>query len=135
MKFPRFFVYAIAFFATAALAESKWVFIASSTSKQQKFEIKSGSLEISKTRSGTPIAVVIGRDYGPSTSKIDVWKAYVPLKDCISESGIIVTTNMAGEYQYQNEFVFDGGSVASGLAEAICSAAKSQIKEASDKSL
>ena len=135
MKFPRFFVCTMAFLASAALAESKWIFIASSTSKQQKFEIKSGSLEISKTRSGTPIAVVIGRDHGPNTSKIDVWKAYVPLKDCISESGVIVTTNMAGVYQYQNEFVFDGGSVASSLAEAICGAAKAQVKEASDKSL
>lgn len=115
-------------------AEEGWVRIANNDSGIV-WDIKAGSLELSKTRGEVPIAVVIGRTTDPGPKKVLFYKWYVPLKDCAAESGVMVSLNMSGEYQFENDFVFNGGNIASGLAEAICGAAKQQILDASQKSI
>ncbi|MGR6035706.1 MAG: hypothetical protein ACU4EQ_00655 [Candidatus Nitrosoglobus sp.] len=53
-------------------------------------DVKAGSLEISQTRAEVPIAVVIGRITNTGSNNVSLFKWYVPLKDCVAESGIVV---------------------------------------------
>ena len=117
-----------------ANAASDWVEIAENNTGG-KWSIKAGSLEISKTKSGTPIAVVIGRIMGIRGGEIQLYKWYVPLKDCIEESGTVVTLNMSGSYQFENDFVFNAGNISSAMAEAICGAATIRVTNQREKSL
>ena len=118
----------------SAQAEEGWVRIASND-KGGKWDIKAASLDISHTRTEIPIAVVIGRITDTKSSGVSLYKWYVPLKDCVAKNGIVATTNMSGEYQFENDFVFGSGNIASSMAEAICGAAMQRIKEVSGKSL
>lgn len=117
-----------------AHSEEGWVRV-TSTDEGGKWDVKAGSLEISQTRAEVPIAVVIGRITRTTSDNVSLYKWYVPLKDCIAESGVVVTLNMSGEYKFENDFVFGSGNVASGMAEAICAAATQSIQNASQKSM
>ena len=121
-------------FSSPSFAESGWVDIATHPDGSV-WSAKSGSLEFSKTKGETPIAIVVGRVSNSKTSKIDLYKWYVSGTDCAGEMGKVVSLNISGEYLFENDFVFGAGNIAAAMAESICGAAQYQIKAIKDKSL
>ncbi len=119
----------------SAHAQSEWINIASSSEKENRWDVQPGSLEFSKTKGGTSIAVVIGRTTDTRTSRIDLYKWYVSATDCKNKMGKVVSLKIDGTYQFENDFVFGSGSVATAMAEAICGAADYSIKKTNEKSL
>ena len=63
---------------------------------------------------------MVSRYFDKQTKKITLNKIYVATSDCIKHSGKIITLNMDGEYQFENDFVFGAGSIGTGNAEFIC---------------
>ena len=45
---------------------------------------------------------------------------YVTLEDCRAGHGKMVILDMDGEYQYENDFAADGGTVSTDIAEVRC---------------
>ena len=110
----------VALLTTCAMAQSDWIVIGETD--DSKWEIKPGSLEVSKTKSQTNIAVVVGRVTDRKTNIISLYKWYVSLSDCKRELGQIVSLNIDGSYSFENSFVFGSGNVASSMAKNICGA-------------
>ncbi len=54
--------------SVAHAADDPWITIA--TNDTSNWDVKRGSLEISKTKGGTVMALVIGRIYNPTTTRI-----------------------------------------------------------------
>ncbi|MEL0169194.1 MAG: hypothetical protein VW877_13815 [Pseudomonadaceae bacterium] len=121
--------------STSANAQSEWINFAASVEGETQWAVQPGSLEFSQTQGGTVIAVVIGRITDTKTSRIDLYKWYVSVSDCNKQMGKVVTLNIDGSYQFENDFVFGSGSIATAMAELICGAADYRIKEANEKSL
>jgi len=113
----------------AISADNTWVTIAETDGG--KWQIKSGSLEFTSNKSNVAIAVVIGRTISKK-QQIDLYKWYVTAPDCKAGMGQLVSLSLQGEFKFENDFVEDGGNIASAVAEIICGAAKMQI-EASEK--
>jgi hypothetical protein len=117
----------------AVLAQQDWIPVAET--EKSTWHVKPGSLEIAKTKGQVDIVAVVGRFANKSTSKIDLHKWYVAVSDCQRQMGKVVTLNIDGTFAFENDFVFGSGSVASGLAEAICGAHAFQIKSREDKGI
>lgn len=118
----------------SAFAEKKWISLAV-LDDGTKWEAKPGSFEFKKNRSGIPIAVLTGRVVNTKPSTIDLRKWYVTAGDCKNKMGKLVSLDVSGEYQHENDFLFDSGSVASSIAQFICEVAEESIKQADGKSL
>ena len=99
------------------------------------WEVKPGSLELSKTKGQVPIVVVVGRVSNQSSRQITLSKWYVSIKDCEREMGKVVTLNLDGQYRFENDFVFGGGNVATAMAESICGAYTYQVNTRNRKGL
>jgi len=115
-------------------AETSWISLVSS-SDGSKWEAKPGSFEFSKNKSDVAIAVLAGRVVSPKPTKIDLHKWYVSAVDCNNKMGKLVTLSVSGEYQFENDFIFESGNVASYIAKFICDVADQSIKNANGKSL
>ena len=124
----------IPFVSTSSLAESEWVNIAMSNDKSE-WDALAGSLEFSKTKGGTAIAIVVGRVKDKKTSQIELYKWYVSAADCKREMGKIVSLGIDGDFKFENDFVFGSGSIGTAMAEVVCGAAEHNIREAKNKGL
>ncbi len=99
------------------------------------YSIRKGSFEITKTKAGTPIAVVIVQDTEKKTQNITYNQTYVTKSDCLNGLGKIVSLDTSGQYLYENDFVSDGNSIASSIASLICGIYNDELKKQSDKSI
>lgn len=122
----------VATFSSAA-ADTGWTNIAISEKDNSQYDIKNGSFEVTKTKGNVPIAVVIGRVQ--SKSSISVFKWYVPLQACLDKLGTVVSLNLSGDYQFENDFVVGGGNIAASMGETICAIAEKYFTEINQKSL
>ena len=129
------FAVALACAGMPVYAQSEWINIAVSSESNMRWDVQPGSLEFSKTKGGTAIAVVIGKITDTRTSRIDLYKWYVSETDCKKEMGKVVSLGIDGAYRFENDFVFGSGNIATLMAEAICGAADYRIKKANEKSL
>ncbi|HGY9618370.1 TPA: hypothetical protein ACOJNU_000434 [Pseudomonas putida] len=118
----------------SAFGETKWINLGE-TSDGIKFEAKPGSFEFSENREKTPIAVLVGRQYSSKSKSIELRKWYVTAADCHNKMGKLISLSVSGEFQFESDFIFDGGTVASSIAKFICDVADQSIKNASGKSL
>lgn len=135
MKVNRSLILSIlTFFSSPSFAESEWVDIATHPDGSV-WAAKAGSLEFSETKGKISIALVVGRVTNSKTSKINLYKWYVSGADCANEMGKVVSLNISGEYEFENDFVFGAGNIAAAMAESICGAAQYRIKTTKDKSL
>lgn len=112
----------LVFFTGLALADEDSLWLAASSSNDTQWDIRRGSLELSKNRKGDDIAVVLGRSTTLSTRNISLRKWYVTFADCDREMGLLVVLSLEGKFVFEADFVFGGGSVASRVAELICAA-------------
>ncbi|MDM1715571.1 hypothetical protein [Thiopseudomonas alkaliphila] len=126
---------AIILFSVQALAQSDWINIASLPGDSKKLDVQPGSFEFSKTKGGTPIAVVVGKITDTKSANISLYKWYVSLEDCQRKMGKVVSLNVNGEFAFENDFVFGSGSIATVMAETICGVAEFSLAEKKKKSL
>ncbi|MDY0148299.1 MAG: hypothetical protein RBR56_09640 [Halothiobacillus sp.] len=118
-----------------AVAEDGWTNIGISDKTNVRYDVRNGSFEVTKTKGDVPIAIVVGRITDPRTSNILVYKWYVPLQACVDKLGTVVSLNVSGEYQFENDFVFGGGNIAAAMGETICGVAEQYFTEINKKSL
>ena len=121
-------------FSCYSSAEIKWISLAE-TDGGIKMEAMPGSFEFSTNKSNTAIAVLTGRQVDLKSKQIDLRKWYVSAVDCNNKMGKLVTLTVSGDYRFENDFVYDGGNVASAIAGFICDVADQSIKKANGKSL
>ena len=119
----------------SAYSQTEWILVENSKKNDMRWEAKPGSLEFSKTKGGTPIVAVIGKTTNTKTSSIELYKWYVSADDCGRKMGKVVSLKISGEFSFENDFVFDSGTIASGLAEFICGVADYAISEQRKKGL
>ncbi len=98
-----------------------WLYILDTNDEAHKYYAQKGSFEMTKNKAGDPISAVTGRVIDTSTSMIELQKWYVRDADCDAKQGELVTLKLDGTFLYNNDFIFGAGSVASGLAQFICS--------------
>lgn len=120
---------------SSAAAEDGWTNIGVSNNDNIRYDVRNGSFEVTKTKGGVPIAVVVGRITNPKTSNISVYKWYVPLQACVDKLGTVVSLNVSGEYRFENDFVFGGGNIAAAMGETICGVAEKYFTDINKKSL
>lgn len=118
-----------------AAAEDSWTSIGAIKNSNIRFDVRNGSFEVTNTKGGTPIAVVIGRVTNAKTLNISIYKWYVPLQACVDKLGIVVSLNISGKYQFENEFIFGGGNIAAEIGETICSIVAIHSNNTSNKDL
>lgn len=116
-----------------ASGDDQWVVTAETDTFE--FAMKKGTGEITKNRAGDDIFVVVSRMYDRKTKNISLGKNYVTLSDCLKKQGKIVTLGLDGEYQFENDFVFDGGSAGSENAEFICAVYVHELNKMSKKGI
>jgi len=112
---------------TDAIAGDNWIFITSSDTKT--YEARVGSLQPVFTESGEPAAILLIRVFEIATKKLSFVRHYVRIADCRAGFGKLGEADLSGHATYEAEFVFDGGNVASKIAETICMSAALQTQE------
>jgi|SRR6478672_8280973 len=112
---------AISAYATAAPAdESSWVPITKNAEGTIHYSGRKGSYEVVQTKGGDSIAVIIGQTDNKQTKGIKFSKWYVKTDDCAAGFGQLVILKINGDFDFDSDFVADGNSVASGVADFIC---------------
>ena len=111
----------------------KWIIVGESGT--DTFSIKKDSFENTTTKGGEEIAVVIGRSVSTKTKQISLEKWYVRVADCRAGCGQLATLSIDGEFRYENPWLEDGGSIASSIADVICSAHARISSEEQSKSI
>jgi hypothetical protein len=107
---------------TPAIADDNWTLISKSDSKT--YEARIGSLRPIFTASGEPAAIILLRVVDIATKTIRFVKHYVRIADCRLGYGKIGEADLSGRPISENQFVFDGGNVASTIAQTICMGAE-----------
>lgn len=102
--------------ATAQSAD--WIELASTD--KSVWEGRAGTRAFSTTRGGKKIVAAEGRVTSKQTNQITFSKWYVEVDHCRAGYGKVVTVSMDGDFKFDNEFVLNGGTVASSLAEMLC---------------
>lgn len=119
--------------ATYSHADSDWVLI--SYTDNNTFEGRTKSQENTTTRGGKIISVFSGRIFYKKDKSYTFSKWYVSHEDCIAGYGKVVSLDIQGIYQHENDFVMNGGNVASTLAKAACHSVLEDIKDRDSKSI
>lgn len=118
---------------TQPTIEDKWPTLAETNS--DLWQIQPGSLETTKNKGGTQIIVTTGKITNKISRQITLRRFYVSIGDCRRKQGKLVSLSIENEYQYENEFLMGSGSVASTLAEGICSAGLKFLRESNSKGI
>ena len=88
------------------------------------YEAKISTWKITSNAKGKKVASVSGQVKDKQSSNIEFYTWQVTLDDCKAEAGTLYTLTLAGKYVREASFMFDGGSVASTVAEEICAITK-----------
>lgn len=133
LKTILFIIVALVSCLATAASDENWVEV--SRTEHGVYAIKKGSLEFTATKGGESVILVLGRAFDLKTSEVSFEKWYVTGTDCGKEMGPVVTLDMSGNYKFENDFVFSGGSVASSIAEVICLVGLDVANKQNSKSL
>lgn len=106
-------------FPVQAIAAEDWIVIASTDA--MLWEGQARSLHAAKNNGGQDVVVASGRVIDKASKSIQFERWYVTISACRIGSGKLVTTDLAGTFQFENDFVLKGGNVASSLADMLCS--------------
>ena len=102
----------------AVAQDDQWIMVGRTDT--MTWHVRSGSLTVTEMQGNVPVVMVDGRITVHETSRITLYKWYVPVSDCTRGMGQIIALNMDGQYRYKVDFVAGDGSAASGMAEYIC---------------
>ena len=133
-------VMSLAFSASMASESSsketpEWFVITNSSDNTKIYSGKSGSLEITSTKSGVPVVTIIGQIEDKTNSEFQYNKWYVPVDDCRKESGQMAILSISGDYIDEVGFVLGGNNIASGIANVICGGYDIKKKDIEGKGL
>jgi hypothetical protein len=104
-------------------AQDTWIPVSSSST--YIYEARAGSLEFLITeRTKEPVVAMIVRSRQIKGNRVEFEKNYVKLSDCVAGYGKLVTTELSGRAKFDNDFITDGGNVASRIAETLCALAE-----------
>ena len=117
----------LALAAADAIAGDKWILITSSDTKT--YEARVGSLGPVYTESGEPAAIILIRVFEIAPRRLTVVRHYVRIADCRAGFGKLGEADLSGRATHDWEFVFDGGNVASVIAQTICNGANLEAQE------
>ena len=94
-----------------------------------RWDGRAGTLISTINKNGQDIFVASGRLFNKKTTAFSFEKWYATSADCAQGAGKLITTDMQGNYKSETDFVDKGGSVASALAETVCSVQKANAKK------
>lgn len=100
--------------------QSEWIWIGENSDGTKSYSGKKGSYELSSTKAGTPIALILGQIEDKKTKTVSYGKWYVATADCESGLGKLVVLKVNGDYDFETDYVGKGNNVASGIGDAIC---------------
>ncbi|HOC10913.1 MAG TPA: hypothetical protein PKH84_04860 [Thermomonas sp.] len=106
-------------FSPAVIAQSDpWIEIADTTGST--YSGRKGSFETSTNKNGTPIGLIRGQVFDKKTKRYDYQQWYVTQADCANGMGKLVVIDTAGEFKFDADFIAQGKSAASAIADMIC---------------
>lgn len=97
------------------------------TSNNVSWDVKKDSLDLNKTEGGKDIFTIDVRTR--EGSQIAFFTAYVTLDHCVAGKGKLVFVNMAGIFQFENDFIFGGGTNGSNIAKSMCDIGMGAIRD------
>jgi hypothetical protein len=112
---------------------SEWVHITKSSDDTKFYSGKKGSYELTSTKGGTPIALILGQTEDKKAKSVSYGKWYVTAGDCEAGVGKLVILKVSGDYEMEADYVSKGNSIASGIGDFICSVYFYNKKEQQDK--
>ena len=112
---------AIALLPTLAFAEeSAWGKFTNEPVDGLIWEYKRGSLDVLKNEDASLYWTYIFRTSKVGGTKFDFVKIAVPVRGCAKQNGTLFILDLNNEKQAEIEFVFDGGTLGSAIAQNIC---------------
>lgn len=100
------------------------------------FEFQKGSGRFNKTRGGEPIYVANGRTTEIETSEIKYNMIFIRYADCANGYGKIVTTDMTGNFYFDNDFnLASNRTIADTAASILCASAQMTTKKIQENSI
>jgi hypothetical protein len=102
-------------------AAADWVTIAAAGKNNSTlWQGRAGSFREDTSKSGNTIYVILGRITKKQSATITFHQWYVDENVCSSGRGKLTTTDISGNYEYDNDIILGGGTIASSIADIIC---------------
>lgn len=126
-------IFALCLFSFSAQAEdSPWGKFTTSPVNGITWEYKKNSLDIVRGDSGVYWTYIF-RTSKSGETKYDFVKVAVPALGCANKSGTMFLLNMSDEKQAEIQFVFDGETLGSNIAQQVCKQGDAVLKYLKEK--
>ena len=102
-------------------SDSEWILIVQNSDDTRFYSGKRGSYELSATKGGAPIAMILGQTEDRISRNVTYNKWYVTTSDCEAGIGKLVTLKVSGEYDFETDYVARGNNIASSIGDLVCS--------------
>jgi hypothetical protein len=123
---------ALALFPSLATAEeSPWTTF-TKMPDGMVWEYKNGSLDVIKGEN-EPYWIVQWRTHYDGKPTYNFVKIAVSINNCQRQAGQLMMVDMGNNVQGKIDFVFEGGTLASNIAQAVCGAGKKVLDQMSKK--
>ncbi len=99
---------------------SEWVPITQNSDDTKFYSGKKGSYELTSTKGGTPIAMVLGQIEDKKAKNVSYGKWYVTAAECEAGIGKLVILKVDGDYDGEVDYVSKGNNIASAIGDLIC---------------
>jgi hypothetical protein len=109
---------------SVALADENWMSVGENTNAFYALRKHTG--HFGKNKKGEELYIATVRTIHKDDQRIDLSQMYVKLTDCERGSGKITTVQLDGTFEYTNDWLTGAGSIASDIAEVLCS---TQVKQ------
>lgn len=99
---------------------SEWVHIAQNSDGTMFYSSKKGSYELTSTKGGAAIAIILGQIEDKKAKEVSYRKWYVTTADCEAGVGKLVILKVDGIYDMETDYVSNGNSISSDIGDVIC---------------
>lgn len=96
--------------------QSEWISITQDKDGVNFYSGKKGSFEITTTKAGTSIAIILGQIEDTKDKSVTYKKWYVATSDCEAGIGKLVVLKINGDYDFESDYVSKGNSIEIGRA-------------------
>ena len=115
--------------------ESEWIPITQNSDDSRFYSGKRGSFEITTTKAGESVAMLLGQIEDKKDKSVSYSKWYVSAADCDAGLGKLVVLKISGDFDFETDFVAKGNNVGSGVADIICALYEADRKVKQGKGL
>jgi hypothetical protein len=113
----------------------EWVFVAENNDSTHIYSGKKGSFEITTTKSGIEVAMIVGQTENKRDETVIYNKWYVSTSDCEAGIGKLVVLKIDGSFSFESDYVSGGKNVASTIADTICQIYRVSLEDRQGKSI